>query len=101
MDKGLAYTASIEQTNGLKRGGIVMRDWYRNGRIDARDRYLFHEVILKDNTPEKETEFVGRASRNRSTTQKAKSKNIKEMSGLEIFGWAVFSILALIGFIVS
>ena len=27
-----------------------MRDWDRNGRIDARDRYLFHEVILKEDT---------------------------------------------------
>lgn len=25
-----------------------MRDWDRNGRIDARDRYIFHEIILKD-----------------------------------------------------
>lgn len=78
-----------------------MRDWDRNGRIDARDRYLFYEVILKDDTPENETEYIGRTSRNHSTTQKAKSKTIKEMSGLEILGWTVFGILALIGFIVG
>lgn len=27
-----------------------MRDWDRNGKIDARDRYIFHEVIMKDDT---------------------------------------------------
>lgn len=78
-----------------------MRDWDRNGKIDMRDHYLFHEVILKDDTPEKETEYVGRTSRNYSPTQKAKSKTIKEMSGLEILGWTVFGILVLIGLIIG
>lgn len=29
-------------------GGVYMRDWDRNGKIDGRDYYLFHEVILKE-----------------------------------------------------
>ena len=27
-----------------------MRDWDRNGKIDGRDYYLFHEEILKDHS---------------------------------------------------
>lgn len=78
-----------------------MRDWDRNGRIDARDRYLFHEVILKDDTMDQEPETSRRCSRTYTTVDKSKSKSIKEMSGLEILGWTVFGILALIGFFVG
>lgn len=35
-----------------------MRDWDRNGRIDARDRYIFHEVIMKDDTANYDNEPV-------------------------------------------
>lgn len=27
-----------------------MRDWDRNGKIDGRDYYLFHEEIIKDHS---------------------------------------------------
>ena len=78
-----------------------MRDWDRNGRIDARDRYLFHEVILKEDTMDQEPVAGRGCSRTYTPVDKPKSKSIKEMSGLEILGWTVFGILALIGFIVG
>ena len=78
-----------------------MRDWDRNGRIDARDRYLFHEVILKEDTNDYETGNSSGVYRNYSNAKKHTSKSIKEMSGLEILGWTVFGILALIGFFVG
>lgn len=78
-----------------------MRDWDRNGRIDARDRYLFHEVILKEDTMDQEPANSRRYSSSYTPAERPKSKSIKEMSGLEILGWTVFGILALIGFIVG
>lgn len=78
-----------------------MRDWDRNGRIDARDRYLFHEVILKEDTMDQEPVAGRGCGRTYTPADKPKSKSIKEMSGLEILGWTVFGILALIGFIVG
>ena len=78
-----------------------MKDWDRNGRIDARDRYLFHEVILKEDTMDQEPVAGRGCSRTYTPADKPKSKSIKEMSGLEILGWTVFGILAMIGFIVG
>ena len=81
-------------------GGIAMRDWDRNGKIDARDRYIFHEIILKEDHDNNTCTYSGNSRWNR--TANIKSKEHKEpMSGYEIFFWGVLGILALIGLFVS
>ena len=78
-----------------------MRDWNRNGRIDAADRYIFHEIILKEDEPSSNTGCHERPVRRYSETKKSEPRKLEDMSGWEIFFWGVFGILALMGLFVS
>lgn len=89
-----------------------MRDWDRNGRIDARDRYIFHEIILKENTAERvsrqdtadtygKSRACGSSSRTRSEEKKSLQEKVDEMSWGQRIGWAVFWVLAVMGLFVS
>lgn len=78
-----------------------MRDWDRNGKIDARDRYLFHEVILKGDDEEEDTNnFV--ASRYHNTAPKDTTpKEKKEPTVFEIIFKVIFGVLVVIGLFVA
>ena len=78
-----------------------MRDWNRNGRIDAADRYIFHEIILKEDEPSGDTEHYKRPAKRYSGTKKSEPRKLEDMSGWEIFFWGAFGILALMGLFVS
>ena len=78
-----------------------MRDWDGNGRIDARDRYIFHEIILKDDEPTADTSYYKKPVRRYAETKKSEPKKLEDMSGYEIFFKAVFGILVLIGLFVA
>jgi len=81
--------------------GALMRDWDHNGRIDARDRYIFHETILREDKSGSGSDYGGRSVRRHSGTKKSEPKKKEEMSGYEIFFWMVFGVLALVGFFVG
>ena len=49
-----------------------MRDWDRNGRIDGRDYYLFHEEIMKDHS---ESDDEPAYASNSSSYRRAKTTN--------------------------
>lgn len=78
-----------------------MRDWDHNGRIDARDRYIFHEIILKDDEPDYNNSFDGGSQWRRSEVKETAPKEKEKMSGYEIFFWMVFGVMALIGLVVG
>ena len=78
-----------------------MRDWNRNGRIDAADRYIFHEIILKEDESDGDTGYHERIVRRYSETKKSEPRKLKDMSGWEIFFWGVFGVLVLMGLFVS
>jgi len=80
-----------------------MRDWDRNGRIDARDHYIFHEIIMKENEADHSMEsysYCAPAQR-RSETKNNTPKKKEKMSGYEIVFWVLFGIMALIGLFVD
>lgn len=58
-----------------------MRDWDRNGKIDGRDYYLFHEEILKDHS-ESEDEpahtYTGSSYRRSNYAEKSSSDSNKK-----------------------
>ena len=78
-----------------------MRDWNRNGRIDAADRYIFHEIILKEDEPAGDTEHYERPVRRYSEPKKSEPRKLEDMSGWEVFFWGVFGVLVLIGLFVA
>ena len=78
-----------------------MRDWNRNGGIDAGDRYIFHEIILKEDESNDNTGYHERPVRRYSGTKKSEPRKLEDMSGKEIFFWSVFGALALLGLFVS
>ena len=63
-----------------------MRDWDRNGKIDGRDHYLFHEEILKDHSAsDNESSCTsGNSSYRRSKTNQADNNEQKELGCLPI-----------------
>ena len=78
-----------------------MRDWNRNGRIDAADRYIFHEIILKEDEPNDDTGCHERSVRKYSEIKKSEPRKLEDMSGWEIFFWGVFGVLVLMGLFVA
>ena len=78
-----------------------MRDWNRNGRIDAADRYIFHEIILKEDKSDTDAGYRERPAKRYSGTKKSEPRKLEDMSGWEIFFWGVFGILVLMGLFVS
>lgn len=66
-----------------------MRDWDRNGKIDARDRYIFHEVIMKDDTTNYDNEPATYSNR--------KNREMPEISWGSIAKvWGVVAVLLFI-----
>ena len=62
-----------------------MRDWDRNGKIDGRDYYLFHEEIIKDHsesdgksiyTPVRSSDSRANNKTNNSNPNKKEQKEI-------------------------
>ena len=78
-----------------------MREWNRNGRIDAADRYIFHEIILKEDEPSGDTGCYEKPVKRYSETKKSEPRKLEDMSGYEIFFWAVFGVLVLVGLFVA
>ena len=78
-----------------------MRDWNRNGRIDAADRYIFHEIILKEDKSDGDTGYHERPVRRYSEIKKSEPRKLEDMSGWEIFFWGVFGVLVLMGLFVA
>ena len=78
-----------------------MRDWNRNGRVDAADRYIFHEIILKEDEPNDDTGCHERSVRKYSEIKKSEPRKLEDMSGWEIFFWGVFGVLVVMGLFVS
>lgn len=66
-----------------------MRDWDRNGKIDGRDYYLFHEEIMKDHSKsdDESTYTPSRSSYHRTkitNNSNPKKKESKEIGCLPI-----------------
>lgn len=78
-----------------------MRDWDRNGKIDARDRYIFHEIILKDDTSKLQTENSKICSCRNYTKPQTEPKKITDMSVGEILVGTVIIMLDIIWFILA
>lgn len=59
-----------------------MRDWDRNGKIDGRDYYLFHEVILKEdkNNKGKDSCHLNNSGARRNNQTKRKETTWKELA---------------------
>ena len=67
-----------------------MRDWDRNGKIDGRDYYLFHEVILKEDEPEEEKDnSMLNVTQNRSHQRKESNVTWKQL----VVIWGIVLIL--------
>lgn len=78
-----------------------MRDWDRNGKIDARDRYIFHEIILKDDTSKLQTESSKTCSCRNYTKPQKEPEKITDMSVGEILVATVIIMLAIVGLILG
>lgn len=70
-----------------------MLDWNDNGRIDAGDHYIFHEMILQDDSENNNSEY-GRTSVGRNVYEKkeVKPKKKEEVSVYEI----IFKVLVVV-----
>ena len=78
-----------------------MRDWNRNGRIDGADRYIFHEIIRREDKPENCAGYHAGAGKNYAETKKSKSEKKEDVSGWEAFFKGVFVVLVVLGLFVG